>query len=256
MRNVARFGLFALLAASVLAGPAFADDSDIPDNLQGTWAINGACNNTARTIDIIGNTLAIGTGAPAVVTYVPNDSPDGNDAIHFTDEGDVSNFEYIGSQDELAYHEEGYGMGRVVAYTRCGDGDQSQSTNGNTMNDNSGNDNSGSNQASTRPSLGEVKRCGWLTQLNPGDTNLIDGDGTWILQKDGDPGETVSGFENVPGYDYGQHVSTGNGLGYACACMDVRMNASGGGIGQIDSVQIEKLRQCKSDPTLSDPSTW
>jgi hypothetical protein len=144
-------------------------------------------------------------------------------------------------------------MGRVVGYTRCGDDQsQSQSGDGNTMNDNSG------DQASSRPALGaDIKRCGWLTQLDSGDTDLIDGDGTWILQKSGgDPSQTVDGFNNVPGYDYGEHVSTGSGYGYACACMDVRMNRGGDGIGRIDSVHVERLRQCKSDPSLSDPSTW
>jgi hypothetical protein len=120
MSRALRFASVVAAIATVLsAAPVFA--ADVPDQLQGMWAVNGACDKLSKTIEIIGNTLAMGTGAPAVVSYERGDSPRGYDAIHFTDEGDVSNFEYISDQGELAYHAEGYGMGRTVVYDQCGD---------------------------------------------------------------------------------------------------------------------------------------
>jgi len=223
--------LLTVTLSLVCAVPALADD--VPDALQGTWASGGACNVVGRTIDIIGNTLAVGTGAPSVVTYVAGDSPQGNDAIHYAEEGDVSNFEYIPDADELDFHPEGYGMGSTTAYRRCDDPGM----------------HAGADAQSS------VTRCGWYAHLNEGDYNLIDGDGNWILGKNGQA--NVGGYDSLPYVNQARdYVSTGGSLGYACICMSVTMNPGGAGISSVESSRFVPIRQCKADPHLSDPSTW
>jgi hypothetical protein len=52
--------------------------------------------------------------------FYPEDSPSGNGAIHWDDEGSVDNFEYVPDKDELIYNSMGYGMGEPgVLYKRC-----------------------------------------------------------------------------------------------------------------------------------------
>jgi Protein of unknown function (DUF4087) len=250
MITAARPALVTLAALFLFALPimrTLADD--LPDGVQGTWAIDSDCDVTSKTIDIIGNTLAMGAGAPAEVSYETNDAPNGDDAIHFTDEGDVSNFEYDADDDLLIYHAEGYGMGQGVTYHPCGDGDQSTvyaSPSGDTATNEAG--------GTPAPEAAAQTRCGWLTELSEGGTDLIDGDGSWILEKAGRP--VADGLDNVPDLTDMPHVLTGDGYGYACVCMRVHLGKGDVGIAEIDSVKPKPIRQCKADPTLSDPSTW
>lgn len=114
MRIIALTTIFAALSIA----PALADD--VPAELHGHWAINGACEKTDDSIHIEGNTLSLGTAEAADVEFFPDDSPAGNGAIHWSEEGNVDNFEYAPDKDELLYNGEGYGMGVApVVYKRC-----------------------------------------------------------------------------------------------------------------------------------------
>jgi hypothetical protein len=115
MRIIALTTIFAALSIA----PVLADD--VPANLNGHWAIDGACDNADNSVHIEGNMLALGTGEPLAIVFYPDDSPSGNGAIHWEEEGSVDNFEYVPDSDELIYNPEGYGMGdaKPSLYKRC-----------------------------------------------------------------------------------------------------------------------------------------
>lgn len=112
-----RFCILAAAAALSIT-PAFADD--VPTSLNGHWAVDGQCDSKDNSIHIEAGKLAMGTAAAADITYFTDDSPSGNGAIHWAEEGSVDNFEYAPDQDELLYNGEGYGMGvAAIVYKRC-----------------------------------------------------------------------------------------------------------------------------------------
>jgi hypothetical protein len=108
--------LAAMLSLSVT--PALADD--IPAELVGHWAENGACDDVEKSVTITADTLAFGSTAPGGIIFSPDESPSGNGAIHWAEEGNVDNFEYDPTNDQLLYNAEGWGMGIApVPYKRC-----------------------------------------------------------------------------------------------------------------------------------------
>lgn len=109
-----------ILAAvlSFAVSPALADD--VPTELAGKWAEGGACDDADKSITIADNTLAFGDNEPAEIYFAPDESPSGNGAIHWAEEGNVDNFEYDPVQDKFLYNAEGWGMGIApVLYERC-----------------------------------------------------------------------------------------------------------------------------------------
>jgi hypothetical protein len=101
-----------------VAIPAWADE--VPQNLMGHWAEKGECGNANKSIHISATTLAFGTKKGDAVEFLNNDSPAGNGAIHWSEEGVVDNFEYNATKDELLHNSEGYGMGGAPQiYQRC-----------------------------------------------------------------------------------------------------------------------------------------
>lgn len=111
------FALTTIFAALSIA-PVLADE--VPANLHGHWAIDGACEKPDDSVHIEGQMLGLGTGKPLAVVFYPDDSPSGNGAIHWDDEGSVDNFEYVPDSDELIYNGMGYGMGKPgPVYKRC-----------------------------------------------------------------------------------------------------------------------------------------
>ena len=108
-----------VLAISTLAiTPALAND--MPEELVGTWAVEGQCDQEDSIIHITADSLAMGAGEAMAIDYFEADSPAGNGAIHWAEEGNVDNFEYASETDQLLYNAEGYGMGiDPVVYDRC-----------------------------------------------------------------------------------------------------------------------------------------
>lgn len=103
---------------SLSVTPALSDE--VPAELVGHWAVNGACDDVEKSITIAAGTLAMGSTAPDAITFFPDDSPAGNGAIHWAEEGVVDNFEYDPAKDSLYHNSEGYGMGVAPeVYTRC-----------------------------------------------------------------------------------------------------------------------------------------
>jgi hypothetical protein len=109
--TAAIFTLFAMTTAGLA--------DEIPADIQGKWAAEAACEGS-DTVTLTATTVAIGGDEPQAAEYYADDSPAGNGAVHFAEEGDVSNWEYATDQDVLLYNEEGYGMGvDPVVYERC-----------------------------------------------------------------------------------------------------------------------------------------
>jgi hypothetical protein len=113
-----RILVLATTMACICAVPAFAED--IPADLLGHWAIGGACDRADDSIRVEAGLLSFGAQKGEAVEFFPNDSPSGNGAIHWTEEGVVDNFEYDATQDVLLHNGEGYGMGAAPdVYKRC-----------------------------------------------------------------------------------------------------------------------------------------
>lgn len=108
-----------IMTASIFAmSPAWADE--VPTDIVGHWALDGACDKADASIHIEPTTLAFGAAKGEAVEFMTNDSPAGNGAIHWSEEGVVDNFEFDTASDTLLHNTEGYGMGRTPeVYKRC-----------------------------------------------------------------------------------------------------------------------------------------
>lgn len=115
MRRV--FVIAGLLGSAVLSGGAFAEDEGIPRAAQGIWAEAGKCQG--RTVSFTADTLQYKGEEPQAAYFAPGESPSGNGAIHYKEEGNVDNFEYAAGKDQMIYNPEGFGMGKPVLYKRC-----------------------------------------------------------------------------------------------------------------------------------------
>jgi hypothetical protein len=111
----------AFVGALLCFAPGVALADDIPADIQGLWGIEGDCGNQASVIALGSNTLRFqDADEDAGAVWTENDSPSGHGAVHFAEEGDVSNFEYDPDKDVLLFNEQGYGMGVApIVYTRC-----------------------------------------------------------------------------------------------------------------------------------------
>ena len=114
MRLVTIIATAAILAVS----PAWADE--VPKDILGHWALDGACDKANASIHIDATTVAFGAEKGDAVDFTANDSPAGNGAIHWSEEGVVDNFEFDTASDTLLHNTEGYGMGLAPeVYKRC-----------------------------------------------------------------------------------------------------------------------------------------
>ncbi|MBL8575611.1 MAG: hypothetical protein JNK47_00165 [Mesorhizobium sp.] len=106
--------------SAVLLGSAPAWANNVPDNLLGHWALGGECGSANKSIHIAATTLGFGKNKADAVEFIANDSPSGNGAIHWSEEGVVDNFEYDTTNDVLLHNTEGYGIGGAPeVYKRC-----------------------------------------------------------------------------------------------------------------------------------------
>ncbi|MDB5531426.1 MAG: hypothetical protein JWR51_4529 [Devosia sp.] len=115
MRITAMITVFAALCA---ASPAWADE--VPADILGHWALDGQCDKADKSIHIDATTLAFGAQKGDAVEFMTDDSPAGNGAIHWSEEGVVDNFEFDTASGTLLHNTEGYGMGLAPeVYKRC-----------------------------------------------------------------------------------------------------------------------------------------
>lgn len=118
MRTFRVGGAGAILAFLAMTSSGFADE--IPANLVGKWAVDASCGAADETITLTTTTIALGGEKPEAAEYFEDDSPAGNGAVHLSEEGVVSNWEFAADKDVLLYNEQGYGMGAApTTYERC-----------------------------------------------------------------------------------------------------------------------------------------
>jgi hypothetical protein len=106
-------GVALVVGTAMLVGTG---PSLVPVAMRGTWA-HGSCSNPKARLVITARTIASGGGKALPVMYVPDDGPNGEGAIHFREEGVVSNFvlEPLG----IVENTEGYGMPGRMLFRRC-----------------------------------------------------------------------------------------------------------------------------------------
>ena len=122
-----------MVAVLGVSNPAFAQDRDqgfvqtvgmdfsayaVPPNLLGKFAARGECASAEGLAHFEQGHLQVGDSPRAPSVYFLNDSPGGNPAIHWAEEGEVSSFEVI-NDDTLIFRPLGYGMGISIPYLRC-----------------------------------------------------------------------------------------------------------------------------------------
>jgi hypothetical protein len=94
-------------------------------------------------------------------------------------------------------------------------------------------------------------RCGWVVNPTPGNWWLTDRDGDWILATQGSDREAL-GMENIGDISAGDYKAVNGNYGYACGCMKVETEVSGGQrhITAVYSFKQGKLAQCAKDKAL------
>jgi len=113
-----RLSVIFVATAICVVSPAWADE--VPSDIIGHWAIDGACGKADKSIHIDATTLGFGEEKGDAVEFMTDDSPTGNGAIHWSEEGVVDNFEFDTANDTLLHNNEGYGMGSAPeVYKRC-----------------------------------------------------------------------------------------------------------------------------------------
>lgn len=216
----------AFVLALLLATPAYAASDDVPESIQGKWVGEGAaCDTLGAPMVISATTLVYANGMIDDVFFSPEDGSDGT--IHFREEGEVSNYEYVAEEDVLVYHPEGFGMGSALPMFRC-----------------------------PEPADFE-RRCGWLANPTPGNWWLIDADGTWTLSSQGDDNATTTAvMDRVPAFDADEFVSTGRYYGHGCACLTVATDPDEDRVLAIGTSRRLPLATCEADPSLPAPADW
>lgn len=216
--------VFLLLALSM---PAYAASDDVPEAIQGKWVgKNLSCNAIGAPMVISATTLVYADGRIDDVFFSPEDGADGT--IHFLQEGEVTNYEYVADSDMLIFHPEGFGMGTALPMVRC-----------------------------PEPAGPFERRCGWLAHPAPGNWWLIDRDRTWTLSAQGDDNPVVTAvMDRVPGFDTDEFISTGRYYGHGCACMTVVTDPAEGRVLAIGTSKRLPLATCQADKALPALDDW
>lgn len=101
-----------------------------------------------------------------------------------------------------------------------------------------------SDGASSQPTL-----CGWLDNPTPGNSDLIDRDGRWVVGLQG--GHQAAG--SLPAFADRRWVRTGHGsAGYGCVCIKGRIDRTEHKILEITQARTLPLATCRKDPAIKD----
>lgn len=95
---------------------------------------------------------------------------------------------------------------------------------------------------------GFENRCGWVNNPTPGNWDLTDRDGTWIIGTQG--GAQAEG--DLPEFpeDAAHWKKTNGSHGYGCACLTVKVDRGAKRVLQIKSGKVLPLKRCRTDPAL------
>jgi hypothetical protein len=91
----------------------------VPRKLRGKWGERGDCSSLSKRLTITAHAFKFGNGEPQLVFFARHDGPQGQDAIHWIEEGVTSNFAYYPDDDEFVANDMGWGYPSTSFYTRC-----------------------------------------------------------------------------------------------------------------------------------------
>jgi hypothetical protein len=91
-------------------------------------------------------------------------------------------------------------------------------------------------------------RCGWLDNPTPGNFDLLDSAGWWVVAAQG--GYQAEGLDDVPDLSGPEFVKTNGNYGYACVCMTVTTDNEKKRVTSIKKVTQKRIRDCAGDPKL------
>ena len=113
-------GLALLLAAAPCArADAPAEAGAVPPAFRGIWAVDGRCQMGMGRLTLTAHAASLDNAPPEPVVLTPHDSPAGEDALHWAEEGEVDNFVLRHHPESIVHNLEGYGMGRAELLHRC-----------------------------------------------------------------------------------------------------------------------------------------
>jgi hypothetical protein len=101
------------------------------------------------------------------------------------------------------------------------------------------------------PTAQPEKRCGWLVNPTPGNFELIDRAGAWLLSSQG--GYQADGMDDMPDMSVAGWVSTNGSYGHGCACLKVVTNKRTKEVTRLLASEPLPLSRCKADRTLPKP---
>jgi hypothetical protein len=104
-------GLFICLGA---AAPAA-----VPDDFRGNWALGGRCDRPSARLVITGSSISFAGAPPRSVTFFEHDSPSGESALHWSEEGEVDNFVLRHDPTTIVHNTQGYGMPGAEIFKPC-----------------------------------------------------------------------------------------------------------------------------------------
>ena len=229
-----RLKLFVASLIVVCSGsvPAFADDTKVPTAAQGVWAEAGKCSGT--TVTVTANTLQYKGQKSQAVFFAAKESPRGYGAIHYTEEGNVDNFEYANDKDLMLYNPQGFGMGKPVLYMGFSGASAWAASNENAA-------------------AGQIEnRCGWLANPTPGNWWLTDKDATWVLAAQG--GAEATGMDKLPDFNPKQYVKSNGNYGYGCACVKLTTDPATKTVKSVTGGKTLPLVTCRKDKSLPSES--
>ncbi len=91
----------------------------IPAALRGAWGEGGDCSDSKKRLVVAARAVRFADGKSEAVFYARQDGPQGQDAIHWIEEGVTSNIEYDSSRDVLVMNDMGWGYPATGFYGRC-----------------------------------------------------------------------------------------------------------------------------------------
>lgn len=94
-------------------------------------------------------------------------------------------------------------------------------------------------------------RGGWLVNPTPGNFELADRDGRWLLSSQG--GYEAAGFEDMPDMTTAGWIEDNGSYGHGCACLKVATNKRSMQVTRLLQSRPLPLARCIGDRTLPKP---
>jgi hypothetical protein len=96
-----------------------------------------------------------------------------------------------------------------------------------------------------------ARRCGWLSNPTPGNWELFDRNGEWLLGAQG--GYQAPGVDRMPDMTTAGWQARNGAYGYGCACMTLTHDPATRQVTRIAAARPKPLKQCGADHALPRP---